>query len=57
MASKLARLGADNREKGFRGNIMFASSHHLQYGRPTRLDDIYSLACVAYSIINYATPW
>ena len=57
MSSKLPRLGEDTTRKSFRGNYIFASTDQIINKRPTQLDDIYSLLCVAYMFIYKATPW
>ena len=36
---------------------MFASVYQLYYNRPGRVDDIYSLLCVAYYFAYGTLPW
>ena len=57
MSAKLNKLGEDNSNLRFRGNLMFASADHLQRKRASQLCDLYSLLCVAYSFVNDKLPW
>ena len=57
MSMKLAQLGDSNNKKVFRGNLMFASIGHIVRSRPSQLDDIYSLLCVAYYFFVGTLPW
>ena len=55
-SAKLVKLGTDNSGSG-KGNIVFSSLDALQKLRPTQLDDLYSLLCVAYFFIEGSLPW
>ena len=57
VSSKLPLLGLDLRKKRFRGNLNFASPEHIMNRRASRIDDLYSLLCVAYKFVNLWLPW
>ena len=54
--ARLVKLGTNNQGLG-NGNIVFSSLDALQNIRPTQLDDLYSLLCVAYYFIEGSLPW
>ena len=55
-AARLVKLGTNNQGLG-NGNIVFSSLDALQNIKPTQLDDLYSLLCVAYYFIEGSLPW
>lgn len=57
MCSKLLRATTDTSDKYFRGNYIFCHVEQILNKRPTALDDIYSLVCVAYMFVFGTLPW
>ena len=57
MCSKLFKPGADMSKKYFRGNYIYCHASQIKNKRPTALDDIYSLVCVAYQFVFGKLPW
>ena len=57
VSSRLFHQGEKRRPGPFRGNLNFASPEHLSNRRASRLDDIYSLLCVAYMFVFHSLPW
>ena len=50
-------LGQSTDKKRFRGNLNFASPDHIIKKRASRIDDLYSLVCVAYRYVVGILPW
>ena len=57
VSSTLPKLGQNTEKKRFRGNLNFASPEHITKKRASRIDDIYSLVCVAYRFVFDLLPW
>ena len=57
MCSKLLRPNSDTSQKYFRGNYIFCNAEQITNKRPTAIDDLYSLLCVAYMFIFNTLPW
>ena len=57
VASALPVLGQSTKKKRFRGNLNFASPDHIIKKRASRIDDLYSLVCVAYRFVVGMLPW
>ena len=56
VASKIPKIGEDTKHKSFRGNFMFSSPEHISARRASVIDDLYSLLCVAYTIVFGSLP-
>ena len=50
-------MGELTKNDYFRGNLLYASSYHIEYLRARKIDDVFSLLCVAYHIMNQDLPW
>ena len=57
MCSKLMKPDTDSKRKYFRGNYIFCHAQQIKNKRPTALDDLYSLVCVAYKFVFGTLPW
>ena len=57
MSSRLPKLGESTDKKRFRGNLNFASPEQIINKRASKIDDIYSLTCVAYKFVFKWLPW
>ena len=57
VSSALPNLGQNTENKRFRGNLNFASPEHIIIKRASRIDDLYSLVCVAYKFVFLLLPW
>ena len=57
VASKIPKIGEETKHKSFRGNFMFSSPEHIATRRASALDDLYSLLCVAFTIVFGNLPW
>ena len=54
---RLFEMGEEQNNEIFRGNLNFASPEHLMNCRASRIDDLYSLLCVAYKFVFHWLPW
>ena len=57
MCSKLMKPDSDPSSKYFRGNYIFCHAQQIVNRRPTAIDDLYSLLCVAYKFVFGTLPW
>ena len=57
VSSRLPKLGQHTDKKRFRGNLNFASPEQIINKRASKVDDIYSLICVAYKFVFKWLPW
>ena len=54
---RLFEYGQEQNNDIFRGNLNFSSPEHLMNCRASRVDDLYSLLCVAYRFVFHLLPW
>ena len=57
LCSRLDRQQKYHESQGFRGNLVYTSSHHLIMGQANEIDDLTSLVYVAYKFIFGSLPW
>ena len=57
MCSKILHSESDKSKMYFRGNYVYCSAIQISNCRASAFDDLYSLACVAYTFIFGKLPW
>ena len=57
ISSRLPLIGENTKHKNFRGNLLTASTDHIQNRRAGAIDDFYSLLVVAFYFVFGFVPW